>query len=330
MARGRARAPGHRAVHQARLPEPHPGQERAAGPQWLTVPVVTKGRYDQATRDVQIDESARWRQVHLRTLQQHAGQGPASRRAARRSSEPIYAQDGGTRLVELNVALIRAVVERLGIGTRLVLASELDLTGSSTRADDEPDQGRGGRRLPLGSDRPHVPGAGAVQPRPAWPALPRVRPVRVPAAVRGVRARPELLRLPRQLRVHAVVGRVHRPRSAPAYQRFCRAVRRTSSLCHRMPSVPAEPAAGAGDVAAPPRAPHPGPGAMCPNSVTSMTWNGRSRRSSGRRATRSNTGYSWQVPGAEADRLAERQRAVVSPARPASQLRQVTGFAHCR
>jgi hypothetical protein len=35
--------------------------------------------------------------------------------------------------VDLNVALIRAVADRLGIATRLVLASELELEGSSTR-----------------------------------------------------------------------------------------------------------------------------------------------------------------------------------------------------
>jgi WbqC-like protein family len=104
----------------------------AGGPQWLTVPVVSKGRYDQATRDVEIDETARWRPVHLRTLQTVLARAP-HRDALLEVIEPIYARDDVHRLVELNVALIRAVAERLGLPTRVVLASELDVSGSSTR-----------------------------------------------------------------------------------------------------------------------------------------------------------------------------------------------------
>lgn len=104
----------------------------SGGPRWLTVPVVTKGRYDQATRDVEIDETARWRSVHLRTLQSILAKAP-HRDALLELVEPIYARDDVHSLVELNMALIRAVVERLGMPTRLMLASELDLSGSSTR-----------------------------------------------------------------------------------------------------------------------------------------------------------------------------------------------------
>ena len=67
--------------------------------------------------------------------------------------EPVYARDGLHRLVDFNVALIRAVVERLGIATRLVLASELALTGSSTRLMIEPDPGGRRRRVPVRPDR---------------------------------------------------------------------------------------------------------------------------------------------------------------------------------
>ena len=102
----------------------------STGPQWLTVPVISKGRYDQATQDVLIDETARWRQVHLRTLRSVLAKAP-HHDALFELVEPIYAQEAH-RLVELNVAVLRAVVGGLGIGTRLVLASELDLTGSST------------------------------------------------------------------------------------------------------------------------------------------------------------------------------------------------------
>ena len=103
----------------------------STGPQWLTVPVISKGRYDQATLDVRIDESTRWRSVHLRTLRSVTAKAP-HRDALLDLVEPIYGQEDVHHLVGLNVALLRAVVCGLGIGTRLVLASELDLSGSST------------------------------------------------------------------------------------------------------------------------------------------------------------------------------------------------------
>ena len=105
----------------------------SGGPQWLTVPVISKGRYDQATRDVEMDETARVASGPPADAPQRPGQGPAPRRRCSTCVEPIYARDDVHRLVDLNVALIRAVADRLGITTRLVLASELDLSGSSTR-----------------------------------------------------------------------------------------------------------------------------------------------------------------------------------------------------
>jgi len=102
------------------------------GPQWLTVPVISKGRYDQATRDVEIDETAKWRAVHLRTLRTVLAKAP-HRDALLDVVEPIYAREDLRLLADLNLALIRAVAERLGIATRLVSASELDVEGSSTR-----------------------------------------------------------------------------------------------------------------------------------------------------------------------------------------------------
>ena len=103
----------------------------AGGPQWLTVPVISKGRYDQATRDVEIDETARWQSVHLRTLRTVLAKAPY-RDALLDLVEPIYAREDVHLLVDLNVALLRALADRFGIAARLVLASELDLTGSST------------------------------------------------------------------------------------------------------------------------------------------------------------------------------------------------------
>jgi hypothetical protein len=102
------------------------------GIQWLTVPVISKGRYDQATRDVEIEETGRWRSVHLRTLRSVLGRA-AHRDALFDLVEPIYERDDVHNLAELNVAIISAVAGRLGIGTQIVMASELDASGNSTR-----------------------------------------------------------------------------------------------------------------------------------------------------------------------------------------------------
>jgi hypothetical protein len=103
----------------------------STGEQWLTVPVISKGRYDQATSDVEIDESRPWRPVHLRTLGNVTAKAP-HRDALLGLVEPIYGQEDVHHLAQLNVAVLRAVMGGFGIGTRLVLASELDLSGSST------------------------------------------------------------------------------------------------------------------------------------------------------------------------------------------------------
>jgi len=83
------------------------------GAQWLTVPVVTKGRYDQLTSDVEIDESADWRRVHLRTLRTVLAKAPYLDELCD-CVEPAYQPDGASKLAEFNVVLIRLLAGRLG------------------------------------------------------------------------------------------------------------------------------------------------------------------------------------------------------------------------
>jgi hypothetical protein len=104
----------------------------SSGPHWLTVPVVTKGRYDQMTCDVEIDETADWRRVHMRTLRSALAKAPHSD-ALFECLEPVYAQSGRRRLVEVTTELIGEIVKRLEIPTRLVTLSDLDCEGSGSR-----------------------------------------------------------------------------------------------------------------------------------------------------------------------------------------------------
>ena len=102
------------------------------GPQWLTVPVISKGRYDQLTRDVEIDETRDWRTAQPRTLRGLLARAP-HRDEVLAMVEPLYADGTLSRLADFATALLGEVVTRLGISTRLVLASDLDAASSSSR-----------------------------------------------------------------------------------------------------------------------------------------------------------------------------------------------------
>ena len=100
----------------------------AAGWQWLTVPV--RHRFGQRIEEVKIAGEGRWRRKHLRALELNYG-GATHAADHLRAIEEIL-MEPWTHLVELNVALIRYFVERLGIDTPVLLASELSTRGRST------------------------------------------------------------------------------------------------------------------------------------------------------------------------------------------------------
>ena len=86
------------------------------GLQWLTVPVLTKGRFEQSIRDTCIDGDA-WAETHWKALMLNYRRAPAFAATAA-WLEPLLRQPW-THLSMLNRALIEAVCARLGIATRL-------------------------------------------------------------------------------------------------------------------------------------------------------------------------------------------------------------------
>lgn len=101
------------------------------GVQWLTVPVLVKGRYEQKICETQIDDSAGWASSHWKTLEQNY------RRAAYFGEiaewlRPIYADGTHDNLSQLNRVLIEAVMEYLGIRTRLSWSSDYQLIDGKT------------------------------------------------------------------------------------------------------------------------------------------------------------------------------------------------------
>lgn len=100
------------------------------GPQWLTVPVMTKGRMGQVTSNVEINEFVRWRRIHIQTF------NALYRRASYYSAligelSGLY-KEPARRLIEVSLSGIKWVKQKLNIETQLVLASELGRSGSGS------------------------------------------------------------------------------------------------------------------------------------------------------------------------------------------------------
>lgn len=102
----------------------------AQGEQWLTVPVLTKGRFGQLTRDVPINNAVRWRRTHLSAWRTNYRRAPYYEDVLAWLG-PFYAKPPG-HLAAFNQLLIETVLRRLQLRTRLVVASSLEVEGSGS------------------------------------------------------------------------------------------------------------------------------------------------------------------------------------------------------
>ena len=95
------------------------------GALWLTVPVASKGNFDQAIEDVEIVHDGKWRRKCWNAM--HHNYRNATHFADHRPFfEALYEREW-TRLVDLNLAVIRYLADQFGIKTRLVTCSELGI-----------------------------------------------------------------------------------------------------------------------------------------------------------------------------------------------------------
>jgi WbqC-like protein family len=103
----------------------------AAGPAWLTVPVVHVSR-EQRVGETTIDDTQDWRRRHLRSLELSYRRAP--------HFDEVFALVRGVlerpwpRLLDLNVALADALLGYLGAALRWVLASSLGATEATGQA----------------------------------------------------------------------------------------------------------------------------------------------------------------------------------------------------
>lgn len=99
---------------------------------WLTVPVLSRGRFGQPIRDVEINAGDRWQPRYWRSVELNYRRAPHFGRYAPFLAETFLQRDW-KRLVDLNVHLIRWAAEQFGLERRFVLASDLGVEGAGSR-----------------------------------------------------------------------------------------------------------------------------------------------------------------------------------------------------
>lgn len=100
----------------------------AQGWQWLTVPVLHN--FGQPIKDVRINQTTEWRAKHLRALEMHYARA-AHRERVLSGLRALYAHPWD-RLADLNLAVIRWLLDAFGITTPLRLSSEMQLREEPT------------------------------------------------------------------------------------------------------------------------------------------------------------------------------------------------------
>jgi hypothetical protein len=103
----------------------------ARGIQWLTVPVLTKGRKGQTIHHVQIDALQDWRRKHWKTLLVNYKYAAYFEKYSD-FFENIY-HKAWRHLLDLNLAIIEFIKNALQISTKIYLGSELNVSGKGSQ-----------------------------------------------------------------------------------------------------------------------------------------------------------------------------------------------------
>jgi hypothetical protein len=101
------------------------------GPQWLTIPVETSGRFGQTIAEAQPSDR-RWSRKHLMAIQSALARGPEFAGLAQCVCRWIEAAAEETSLSRINQIFIRGIMAELGLTARLHQAADLASQGSQT------------------------------------------------------------------------------------------------------------------------------------------------------------------------------------------------------
>jgi hypothetical protein len=105
----------------------------AAGAQWLSVPVKSKGRMEKPISLIPIDDSTQWRKKAVRTLTQIYGKAPYFDEAADLVL-PVLENYEFDSLSKLNIAAIEKIANALEVNPRLICSSNLPGSGAKGTA----------------------------------------------------------------------------------------------------------------------------------------------------------------------------------------------------
>ncbi len=110
-------------IHRNRIGTPN-------GPIWLTLPVLTRGRYLQRIREAELNPRIAWRRKHWRSLEWNYRESPYWERFA--PSLRAHYEREWTHLAPFTSALILWFLEVLELDRPVTLASTLAASGRST------------------------------------------------------------------------------------------------------------------------------------------------------------------------------------------------------
>lgn len=98
---------------------------------WLTVPVVTKGLRGQAVEDVEIDNSFKWQDEHLKSLKSWYSKAEFFKEYIG-FFEKTYLEKSWGKLTDLNIHIIKYILEQFNIDNPIYLESEIGTACSAT------------------------------------------------------------------------------------------------------------------------------------------------------------------------------------------------------
>ena len=100
------------------------------GVQWITVPVLVKGKYHQKIRETQLD-GMEWAEAHWKTLSQNYRRAKHFTEVAE-WVEPLYRATSYATISELNRRFIEAICAYLGIRTKITSSWDYRLIDGKT------------------------------------------------------------------------------------------------------------------------------------------------------------------------------------------------------
>jgi hypothetical protein len=102
----------------------------ANGVQWLTIPVITKGRYEQSIDQVEIEKP--WADKHWRALELAYKRAPYFEQLAPTVRSWYERAEKEPRLTEVNAIFLHGIAELLGLKTRIVRDTAYPVQGVKT------------------------------------------------------------------------------------------------------------------------------------------------------------------------------------------------------